>query len=594
MGVQEYFAAKYVTTLPEDQVYALLKESFVVTEDRFKYNPDSKSVRLSNMWILYCGITSGQCKTLRHYLTTYGKPDPPNEIPTLMHPPTTSMMSQWFHPLQSSSINPSYHPVTPPTQPVYSRYPLTPSRGQHITSYPQPHHLPTVYHPYQQQQQQLVQYPYHQPSMSSPLSGYTRSHDPISHPVTMYRPTITHLHSSHNQMFTPPAAAEEHYNSHVLPSGHTTNDWSSYQRISNTGTISQDILKDSVKVFYLFQCFQEAQDNVLCEVLSKSFDDGLIDISGHSLLPHQVVSLGFFLSRSHRKWETLYLFECNICDHGMSILHQYLCRDRSNKQEITEINLAYNNLTGASSHLIGDIISHLQPHTLLLRDNNITNVRDISTAVITTTTVKLLDMTSNDLTAQEAIAISDMMICLEELDISYNNLGDHGAELLSEGITNTKTLRVLDISFNNIGPSGTTAIANALSNNTSLEELYMNGNPIGLDGAKALGSAIINNKKLKKLSLHNDEETFEFDHLIDKESAMIIIRSLYNNNTIAELCLYITLYKTDVDMVTREAEMINSIRKVHNEHVIDFLLYFDDPQGGHGKYTTIKKLSWWT
>ena len=591
LGVQEYFAAKYVTTLPEDQVHALMKESFVVNQKKFSNpNLDSKSVRLFNMWILYCGITSGQCKTLRHYLITYGKPDPPNEIPTLMLQSTRSMMSQRFHPLQSSSINPSYHPVTPPTQPVYSRYPLTPSRGQHITSYPQPHHLPTVYHPYQQQQQ-LVQYPHHPPSMPSPLSCYTRSHDPISHAMGMYMPTITHLHSSHDQMFTPPPAAEEHHNSHVLPSSHTTNDWNSYQRISNTGTISQDILKDSLKVLYLFQCFQEAQDNVLCEVLSKSFDDGIIDISENRLLPHQVVSLGFFLSRSHRKWKELNLFQCHIGDHGMSILHQYLCGDKTNKQEITKIDLFGNNLTGASSHLIGDIISHLQPHTLWLSHNNITNVRDISTAVITTSTVKVLYMEDNDLTAQEAIAISDMMICLEELNISYNNLGDHGAELLSEGITNTKTLRVLDIGCNNIGPSGTTAIANALSNNTSLEELYMYDNPIGLDGAKALGSPIINNKKLKKLSLYDEDN---YDHPIDKESAMIIIRSLYNNNTITELYLDITLYKTDVDMVTREAEMINSIRKLHNEHVIDFLLYFTDPQGDGGQYTTKEKLSWWT
>ena len=71
LGIQEYFAAKYVNTLPEDEVYTLLKESFVVTDDN--YSDDSKSVRLSNMWILYCGITSGQCKTLRHYLHTYGK-----------------------------------------------------------------------------------------------------------------------------------------------------------------------------------------------------------------------------------------------------------------------------------------------------------------------------------------------------------------------------------------------------------------------------------------------------------------------------------------------------------------------------------------
>ena len=520
LGVQEYFAAKYVTTLPEDRVYTLLKESFFVTKDDDYDDPDSNSIRLSNMWILYCGITSGQCKTLRHYLTTYNSL---TEIPTPMLPPTTSMMSQRVHPLQSSSINPSYHPVTPPTQPVYSRYPLTPSRGQQITSYPQPHHLPTVYHPYQQQHQ-LVQYPYHQPSMSSPLSGYTRSHDPISNPVTMSRP---HLHSSHDQMFTPPAAAEEHYNSHVLPSGHTTNDWSSYQRISNTETISEDILKGSVKVLYLFQCFQEAQDNVLCEVFSKSFDDGIINID-HKLLPHQVVSLGFFLSRSHRKWKTLNLSLCNIGDHGMSILNQYLCGDISNKQEITTIDLYDNDLTGASSHLIGDIISHLQPHNLELGNNNITNVRDISTAVITTSTVKVLYMKHNDLTAQEAIAISDMMICLEELNIRYNNLGDHGAELLSEGITNTKTLRVLNISYNNIGPLGTTAIANALSNNTSLEELDMYDNKVGRDGAITIAKAITNNKTLKRLSLGDDYTT-------DKESVMIIMRSLHCNNSITKL-----------------------------------------------------------
>ena len=639
LGMQEYFAAKYVTTLPEDEVYTLLKESFIVTESR-DANLDSKSVRLSNMWILYCGITSGQCKTLRHYLTTYGKPDPSDKISAPIFSPAMS--------LQPSSINPSYHPVTPPTQPaIYSRYPLTPSRGQHITFYPQPYHLPT-------QQQQLVQYPYHQPSITNPLlSGYARSHDPMSHPLTMYRPTMTHSHSSHDQMFTPPTTAED-LTSHMLLSSHMINDRShnltmynpsmvlriphcshdhtltspiqryfttttskqvnsnidspvtsekmtgpsqqgssSDQRISNTINISQDVLKDPVKVLYLFQCFQEAQNNELCEILSKSFDSGVIDISENRLLPHQVVSLGFFLSRSHIKWNKLNLRECYIGDHGMNIIHQYLCGDKANKRKTAEINLGDNDLTGASSHLIADIISHLQPHTLVLHANNITNVRDISTAVINTSTVKVLNMESNGLTAQEVVAISDMMICLEKLYIGDNKLGDHGAELLSEKITNTKTLRVLNISYNNIGPSGTTAIANALTNNTSLEELYMNGNNIELDGAVALGNAITNNKMIKKLLLADDED---IDYTVDKESAMIIIKSLYNNNTITKLCLDITLLcKNDVNLVAEEVEKVNSVRKLSSDHIIDFILYFTDPQGqlqGSGMYTTEHKLLW--
>ena len=220
--------------LPEDDVYTLLKESFIVTHS----NQDSKSVRLSNMWILYCGITSGQCKTLRHYLTTYQKPDSPDSILSSLFFPTTFMMSEEFDdPFQPLSSDLSHRSVTPLTQPIY------------------------------------------------------------------------------------------------------------------TESISQDILKDPVKVLYLFQCFQEAQDYVLCKLLSKSFDDGVIDINNHSFLPHQVVSLGFFLSRSQRKWKKLNLHKCYLRDNDMSIIHQYLCGDKANTQEITKIDLSNNDLTGGHHHI---------------------------------------------------------------------------------------------------------------------------------------------------------------------------------------------------------------------------------------------------
>ena len=418
LGIQEYFAAKYVTTLPKDKVYTLLRESFIVTAGR-------KSVRLSNMWILYCGITSGQCKTLRHYLTTYGK--------------------QHAHILPSPGV------------------------------------------------------------ISKRMIGLSKQS-------------------------------------------------SSDEGIFEAETISQDILKDLANVLYLFHCFQEAQDYVLCRVLSKSFNDGVIDVIGYSLLPHQVVSLGFFLSRSHKNWRKLNLCDCGIRDHGMSILHQYLCGDKANKQKITTINLTGNNLTGASSYLIADIISHLQPHTLVLYMNKITNVKNISNAVITTSTVKVLNMRDNGLTAQEAVAVSNMMICLEELNITENELGDHGAELLSEGITNTKTLRVLDISKNNIEPPGITAIANALSNNASLEDLYMEYNEVGQNGTTAIAKTITINKTLKKLSMH--------DYTMDRESAIVIMEKLHCNNNITELNLSCRLQYDDT--VKEEVIKINNTRNKCN------------------------------
>ena len=268
-----------------------------------------------------------------------------------------------------------------------------------------------------------------------------------------------------------------------------------------------------------------------------SFYSDMIDISGHRLLPHQVASLGLFLSKSHqRKWN---LSNCHIGDHGISIFHEYFCKDKASKQEIIEINLSENDLTGASSPLIADIISHLQVHTLLLCNNNdITNVRDISTAVVASSTLKVLCLNDNYITAQEAVAISDMMICLEELYISNNRLnrklntsnnemfggiGDHGAELLSKGITNTTTLRVLHIADNNIGPSGAIAIANALVNNTSLEELNMNDNDVEQDGVKAIAKAITSKKTLKTLLLYGDSMINYDEAMIDHNNTSAIL-----------------------------------------------------------------------
>ena len=160
-------------------------------------------------------------------------------------------------------------------------------------------------------------------------------------------------------------------------------------------------------------------------------------------------------------------------------------------------------------------------------------------------------MSNNGLTAQEAVAISNMMICLERLYISSTKLGDHGAKLLSEGITNTKTLRVLNISKNNIGPSGTTTIADALTNNTSLEELWMEDNEYGQDGT--VPQQLL--KPLLKTLLLSDST-------MDEESAMIIMKSLHCNNTITDLRLYASYglsYHYNVQGEIRER--INVMRK---------------------------------
>ena len=379
LGIQEYFAAKYVTTLSENEVDTLLRDSFIVTESGVD---DRKSVRLSNMWILYCGITSGQSKALRDYLTTYGKSSDASTLSTQSH------------------------------------------------------------------------------STSEQVDGKTVS--------------------------------------------------SSECKTSGLGKISSHILNNPVTILYLFQCFQEAQNKELCKEFSDLFDSGVINISNHSLLPHQVRSLGLFLLSSQREWEELNLSACHIKDNDMCILHQLLCGDQDHKLKVTKIVLSDNSLSGASSHHIADIITYLQPH---------------------------------------------------KLNISNNQLGDDGAELLSKGLTNTKTLQVLNIVNNSIKSSGTTAIAEALTHNTSLIELHMEDNEVGQGGARAIAKAITTNNVLKSLSLD--------DNSIDTESMVTIIRSLHDNNTIIEICFPYTQLYYDYS-IKEEVIKININRNKH--HVQDFEL----------------------
>ena len=197
LGIQEYFAAKHVTTLLEDEVYALLKESFIVDNidnNVRRSDPESKSVRLSNMWILYCGITSGKCNALRHYLTGYGNHYQQHESNDL------------------SMQNPKL---------FAERDFTTTTNTEQVNNF--------------------------------------NSQVPV------------------NKMKSP-FQQELNYEN----------------RISSTEAISGNILKDPVKVLYLFQCFQEAQDDVLYESLLNSFDGNVINVSRNTLLPQQVVSLGFF------------------------------------------------------------------------------------------------------------------------------------------------------------------------------------------------------------------------------------------------------------------------------------------------------------
>ena len=277
---------------------------------------------------------------------------------------------------------------------------------------------------------------------------------------------------------------------------------SSMERIQ--GRISQDILQDHAKILYLFQCFQEAQDNQLCkDLLQMTFRKGCIDLENQILYPHHIASLGLILSKSNRKWKRLNLASCHLEDEGFSWLHQCLCV-KTNRSIVEEINISDNNLTEASLSHLTDIINYLQPNCLQLSDNHVhfAGLKQIFVTMTKISTVKELCVEMNDIkmngitiTALDKELVSHFMSSLSELFIGRNGLYDEGAELLSEGLVNTSSLKILNIWNGNIHTKGAKALACALSKNTSLEQLSLSSNGIGDDGAVAFANVLMNNNK---------------------------------------------------------------------------------------------------
>ena len=278
--------------------------------------------------------------------------------------------------------------------------------------------------------------------------------------------------------------------------------------------ISQDILLDHAKILFLFQCFQEAQDNQLCRaLLQMTFRENSISLE-NQFLPHYMKSLGLFLSKSNHKWKSLNLASCRLEDEDFSELHDYLCVQNS-KTTVEDLNISDNDLTEASLPILTEVISQLQPSCLNLSDNwiHFDGLKHICSTITEHSTIKMLHvemmigvkLSGVPVTMQDREVISNLMSSLRELYIGRNGLYDEGAELLSEGLAKTSSLKVLSVWNCNIFTKGAKALANALSKNNSLEILDLRSNNIGDDGAVAFANVLSNyNETLSALDVREN------------------------------------------------------------------------------------------
>ena len=121
--------------------------------------------------------------------------------------------------------------------------------------------------------------------------------------------------------------------------------------------ISRNLIANKVICLHLFQCFSEAENEEMCQYVGQLLQDQKIDLSGQTLNPVNIHTLGLFLGRSTTKhWKFLSLANCYLGDTEIERLYAFSSSSRT-VVCIDKLDLSYNNLSPSSSALLADLFS---------------------------------------------------------------------------------------------------------------------------------------------------------------------------------------------------------------------------------------------
>ena len=115
-----------------------------------------------------------------------------------------------------------------------------------------------------------------------------------------------------------------------------------------------------------------------------------------------------------------------------------------------------------------------------------------------------------------AISISKMMMVnhsLQELYMSYNNIGDDGISAIAGALGNCK-INILDVTECGITLTGARVLAAALSSNHTIRNLYLWGNPITVEGALLIVKSAVDNTVCQDVSIDDEYKNDEIKKMM--------------------------------------------------------------------------------
>ncbi|KAK6318143.1 hypothetical protein J4Q44_G00114340 [Coregonus suidteri] len=213
-----------------------------------------------------------------------------------------------------------------------------------------------------------------------------------------------------------------------------------------------------------------------------------------------VVLLSTGLDNPLCKLETLSLSACRVREEGCTSLASAL---RSNPSHLRELDLSYNNPGDSGVELLSAVLEdpHYELETLRLSNCDVT---DKDTPRLSCCRI------SEDSCASLASALRSNPSHLRELDLTDNEPGDSGVELLSAVLEDPHCeLQTLSLSWCVVKEEGFGFLASALRSNPShLRELDLSKNTLG-DSTVELLSVVLEDCKLERLRLSHCSVTEE-------------------------------------------------------------------------------------
>ena len=301
---------------------------------------------------------------------------------------------------------------------------------------------------------------------------------------------------------------------------------------SSSKYIQDIILNKSIKTLHIQG--NHLQDGDYLQILAQSDSLEVLDISENEIKTEGAIRIFKALKSKHNCLKTLILTNNSITKCAADEIGLALMTNNT----LEHLDLSHNKLQSTGIVKIMDSLTKGNK-TLKVLDVECNDINDlaavnIANTLASNTSLEQLNLSGNSFKTKGAVKILNALesnrtlktLCMRECDITYteqageyishalacnsglenlllckNKLQTQGAIKIMQSLQKNSTLKVINLWNNNITDQAADEVANALANNSCLEELVLQKNQISNEGVKTILSGLKSNRSLKLLAI---------------------------------------------------------------------------------------------